>query len=166
MSPASGSDVDFRLHRAREDIWTIPPGDPDGWMAIARHRPAVLVPGLGPLESAVMTAVWNAGEPLTVRGCRGRLDYEARHGEPPTYSTVMTIMVILWRKGLLSRAKGLGDGHPRAFWYQARVTRENYLAGVIGLALCCTLDPAALLRRAGDMARILPGPPAAWNQQK
>jgi predicted transcriptional regulator len=154
VSPVSASDVDTRLRRAAEDMWTIPLSDPDAWMA--RHRPAVLVPCLGPLESAVMTTVWNAREPLTVRGCRERLDYEASHGEPPTYSTVMTIMVILWRKGLLLRAKNLGDGHPRAFWYQARVTREDYLAGVIGLVLCCASDPVALLWRAEDMARAMP----------
>ena len=47
---------------------------------------------------------------------------------------------------------------PRALWYQTRVTCEDYLAGVIGLALCCAADPAALLRRAGEMARIIRRP--------
>ena len=66
------------------------------------------VPGLGPLESAVMTAVWAARQPLTVRAARERLDYRASGGGVPAYTTVMTVMNILWRKGLLSRAKDLG----------------------------------------------------------
>jgi predicted transcriptional regulator len=31
------------------------------------------VPGLGPLESAIMTVVWDAGQPLTVRGLTSHL---------------------------------------------------------------------------------------------
>ena len=55
-----------------------------------------LVPGLGPLESAIMNAVWASRRPLTVSDARKRLDYRAGHGGEPSYSTVMTVMNILW----------------------------------------------------------------------
>jgi predicted transcriptional regulator len=112
-----------------------------------------LVPGLGPLESAIMTAVWAARRPLTVCDARERLDYRASGGGEPAYTTVMTVMVILWRKGLLSRAKDLGDGHARAWWYEARVTREDHLAAVVRQTLACASDPTAVLYRAVSPAR-------------
>ena len=106
------------------------------------------VPGLGPLESAIMTAVWTARRPLTVSDARERLDYRTSNGGDPAYTTVMTVMNILWRKGLLSRAKDLLDGHPRAWWYEARVTREDHLAAVVRRTLECASDPTAVMRRA------------------
>jgi len=113
------------------------------------------VPGLGPLESAIMTAVWAARRPLTVSHVRERLDYRAGHGGEPAYTTVMTVMNILWRKGLLSRAKDLLDGHPRAWWYEARITREDHLAAVIRHTLECTSNPTAVLHRAVSPARSM-----------
>ncbi len=113
------------------------------------------VPGLGPLESAIMTVVWDAGQPLTVRAACERLNYRASDGGAPPYTTVMTVMNILWRKALLSRAKDLGEGHPRAWWYEARVTREDYLAAIIRPALECAADPAAVMRRAVGSSRPL-----------
>ena len=107
-----------------------------------------MVPGLGPLESAIMTVVWAAGQPLTVSAACERMDYRASGGGAPAYTTVMTVMNILWRKALLSRGKDLGEGHPRAWWYVARVTREEHLAAVIRPALECAADPAAVMRRA------------------
>lgn len=94
-----------------------------------------------------MTVIWDARCPLTVSAACNRLDYLASHGEPPAYTTVMTVMTILWRKGLLARAMDLGDGHARAWWYEARVTREDHLAALIADALGCASDPAAVLRR-------------------
>ena len=47
------------------------------------------VPGLGPLESAIMTVIWDAGQSLSVRVVRERLDYQAADGEDPAYTTVM-----------------------------------------------------------------------------
>ena len=111
------------------------------------------VPGLGPLESAIMTVIWDAGQPLTVRAACERLDYRASGGGAAAYTTVMTVMNILWRKGLLSRAKDLGEGQARAWWYEARVTREEHLAAVIRAALECAPDPAAVMRRAAAGSR-------------
>ncbi len=62
---------------------------------------AAWVPGLGPLESAIMTVIWDAGQPLSVRVVRERLDYQAADGENSAYTTVMSVMVVLWRKGFL-----------------------------------------------------------------
>ena len=105
----------------------------------------MIVPGLGPLESAIMTAVWDAGQPLTVGAVCDRLNYRTGGGGDPAYTTVMTVMNILWRKGLLSRAKHAGGSDTRPWWYQARVTRESYLAAVIAGALDCAPDPVAVL---------------------
>ena len=106
------------------------------------------IPGLGPLESAIMTVIWDADQSLSVRVVRERLDYLAADGENPAYTTVMTVMVILWRKGFLERAKGPESGHGRAWWYRAHISREDHLAAVIRQALDCAPDPAAVLRRA------------------
>jgi hypothetical protein len=75
---------------------------------------AAWVPGLGPLESAIMTVIWDADQSLSVRVVRGYLDYLAADAEDPAYTTVMSVMVILWRKGFLDRAKcpGAGTGEP------------------------------------------------------
>jgi predicted transcriptional regulator len=79
---------------------------------------------------------------------RERLDYLAADGENPAYTTVMTVMVILWRKGFLERAKCPGTGHVSAWWYEARISREDHLAAIIRQALDCAPDRAAVLRRA------------------
>jgi hypothetical protein len=78
-----------------------------------------------------MTAIWDASQPLSVRVVRERLDYQVADGEDPAYTTVMSVMVILWRKGFLDRAKCPGAGHRRAWWYAARISREDHLATVI-----------------------------------
>lgn len=75
-----------------------------------------------------MTVIWDAGQSLSVRVVRERLDYQAADGEDPAYTTVMSVMVILWRKGFLDRAKCPGAGHGRARWYAARISREDHLA--------------------------------------
>ena len=91
-----------------------------GAAAVWPERQTVGVPGLGPLESAIMTVLWDAREPLTVRGVRDRLDYRVEDGEDPAYTRVMTVTTILWRKGLLSRDKLPGEADQRAWWYQPR----------------------------------------------
>jgi excisionase family DNA binding protein len=122
------------------------------------------VPGLGPLESAIMNAIWDTGQPLTVRAARDRLDYRTSDGDgdDPAYSTIMTVMVILCRKGMLARTVHEQDGKRRAWWYEACVTREDHLAAVIREVLNRAPDPGAVLRRAFP-ALVLPAgaPPSA-----
>jgi predicted transcriptional regulator len=60
--------------------------------------------------------------------CWTRASTRASGGGAPAYTTVMTVMNILWHKGLLSRAKDLAEGQARAWWYEARVTRVEHLS--------------------------------------
>jgi predicted transcriptional regulator len=66
----------------------------------------------GPLEMAVMDAVWNAGEAVAVRAVVDQLN--SGRPEPLAYTTVMTVMSRLAEKGVLDRRK---EG--RGFVYEA-----------------------------------------------
>ena len=68
---------------------------------------------LGVLEREVMGVVWSRGA-ASVREACGRL------GSPVAYTTVMTTMDRLFKKGLLARRK-VG----RAFVYEATATRDE-----------------------------------------
>jgi len=70
---------------------------------------------LGPLETDVMEIVWREGA-SNVREVAGRL------GRPLAYTTVMTTLDRLYKKGLLDRRKD-----ERAFIYHARVSRPQWL---------------------------------------
>lgn len=69
---------------------------------------------LGPLEVAVMNIVWQRGE-STVRDV---VDLLMR---PLAYTTVMTTLDRLYKKGLLTRRKS-----ERAFLYTPRLSREAW----------------------------------------
>ncbi len=69
--------------------------------------------GLGSLEQQVIEIVWNRGE-VTVRDVFECLDVRV------AYTTVMTTLDRLFRKGLLARTK-----RARAFVYSASATREE-----------------------------------------
>jgi predicted transcriptional regulator len=68
---------------------------------------------LGSLERRVMDTVWELGE-ASVR------DVHSRLGDPPAYTTIMTTLDRLYRKGLLERKK-LG----KAFAYWAVAPRAE-----------------------------------------
>ena len=88
---------------------------------------------LGPLEIAVMDILWERGESNVH-------DVIERLGRPLAYTTVMTTMDRLYKKGLLSRHKS-----ERAFLYSTRQTRLEWEQ-----------------KRAGEfMAGFLNGPQAA-----
>ena len=74
---------------------------------------------LGDLEQAVMDEIWAAERPLTVRDV---LDLVAPR-RPLAYTTVMTIMDRLHRKGLLSRTR---EG--KAYHYEPTAGRDAYIA--------------------------------------
>jgi BlaI family transcriptional regulator, penicillinase repressor len=76
--------------------------------------------GLGALEREVMEIVWTQDE-INVREAAERL------GSPVAYTTVMTTMDRLFKKGLLSRRK-VG----RAFVYRATATRHELEGAVAG----------------------------------
>ena len=69
---------------------------------------------LGPLETEVMEVVWADGE-SSVHGVIGKL------GRPLAYTTVMTTLDRLYKKGLLGRRKA-----ERAFVYAPRLTRAEW----------------------------------------
>jgi predicted transcriptional regulator len=75
---------------------------------------------LGPLEQSVLDQLWRAGRELSVRQVVGALPRRL------AYTTVMTTLDRLHRKGLLSRRK---EG--RAFLYAPCTSREQFTAGVV-----------------------------------
>lgn len=70
---------------------------------------------LGDLERAVMDVLWRNGEESSVREVHGVL------GDDLAYTTVMTTLDRLHRKGLLTRRH---EG--RAFLYRARLSRDEF----------------------------------------
>ncbi len=73
---------------------------------------------LGKLERQVMEEVWRRGD-ANVR------DVHAAFGERAAYTTLMTTLDRLYKKGLLERRK---EG--RAFLYGPRVSREEFEKGM------------------------------------
>ena len=69
---------------------------------------------LGPLEIQVMEVLWSAGE-RSVRGVVEQLDRKL------AYTTVMTTLDRLFKKGLLDREKS-----ERAFLYTPRLSHEEW----------------------------------------
>ena len=87
---------------------------------------------LGSLERDVMAVVWNHDE-ISVR------DACARLGSAVAYTTVMTTMDRLFKKGLLTRRKS-----GRAFLYRSAATREE-IEGAVAAEIV-----QGLLRRDGS----------------
>src|ERR1041385_7952171 len=69
---------------------------------------------LGPLEITIMETLWDRGE-SSVREVADCLD------RPLAYTTVMTTLDRLFKKGLLDRRKS-----ERAFFYVPRLTRREF----------------------------------------
>jgi predicted transcriptional regulator len=92
--------------------------------------------GFGDLEAAVMDVVWATPAPVTVRDVMERLVRERQLA----YTTVMTVMDNLHRKGMLRRTK---DG--RAWLYEATATRGEYTAQVMHDVLHSANDSTAAM---------------------
>ncbi|MBF6289961.1 BlaI/MecI/CopY family transcriptional regulator [Nocardia farcinica] len=82
--------------------------------------------GFGELESVVMDTVWSAAEAVSVRQVREVIAAEREIA----YTTVMTTMDNLHRKGWLDRER-----HGKAYLYWPTLTREQYSAGQMRAAL-------------------------------
>src|SRR5215470_11015214 len=109
------------------------------------------MPALGDLETRVMRAIWARGKPVTVRDVLGDLQAE----RPLAYTTVMTVMGNLRKKGWLRR-----QDEGRAYRYEPLVTAEEYSAALMRQALEASTDrPAALMHfldeLSADEARAL-----------
>jgi len=85
---------------------------------------------IGPLEERVLELLWRSGE-RSVRDVREAL------GDELAYTTVMTTLDRLYKKGLLARRR-----RGRAFLYASRTSREALATGTLRGWL------ARLLRRA------------------
>jgi len=84
------------------------------------------VRGFGDLEAAIMHRVWEHDKPVTVRDLFDELAAE----RAIAYTTVMSTMDNLHRKGWLDRAK---EG--KAYRYTATASREEYSARLMREAL-------------------------------
>ena len=117
----------------------------------------------GDLEAVIMDRLWQRGRPALVREV---LD-DLREDRPLAYTTVMTVMENLYRKGWLRRDR---DG--RAWRYEPTSSRSAYTAALMSDALATSTDrrvalahfvlqmsphDAALLQQALTQARPLPG---------
>jgi len=94
------------------------------------------VRGFGDLETVLMEMVWDRDAPVTVR----ELFEELRHQRDIAYTTVMSTMDNLHRKGWLERAK---EG--KAYRYTATASREEYSARLMREALAGGGDTEAVL---------------------
>ena len=92
----------------------------------------------GDLEMAIMEVMWASDGPHVVREVRERL----RYGRPVAYTTVMTVMNILHRKGVLHRDK-LG----RAWQYWPVEEREDHDARLMAEVLRSGGDEDVTMRR-------------------
>ncbi len=101
---------------------------------------------LGPLEAGVMDVVWRFGA-ADVRQVAARLP------RPLAYTTVMTTLDRLYKKGLLERRK-----RQRAFVYAARLDRAQWLrrrAGHLVSAFFAPVQPGPRLGREAMLSCLL-----------
>ena len=92
--------------------------------------------GFGDLETVIMHMVWDHDGPVTVRD----LFDELRQERVIAYTTVMSTMDNLHRKGWLDRAK---EG--KAYHYTATASREEYSARLMREALAGGGDAEVVL---------------------
>ena len=117
----------------------------------------------GELEAVIMDRLWHWGRPVLVREMLDDLCKD----RPLAYTTVMTVMENLYRKGWLRRAR---DG--RAWRYEAAGSNSGYTAALMSDALATSTDrrtalahfvlqmsphDVALLHHALDQARPVRG---------
>jgi predicted transcriptional regulator len=91
--------------------------------------------GLGELESAIMDVLWRTEEPAKVRDVLDRLT-----GRTLAYTTVMTVLDNLYRKGWVQRER---DG--KAFRYRPALSRDEAAARTMRAVLESSGDPEAAL---------------------
>ncbi|MGH9488160.1 MAG: BlaI/MecI/CopY family transcriptional regulator [Terriglobales bacterium] len=102
-------------------------------MRVDAHSPSL---GLGPLESMVMEILWRRGD-SNVRQVAERLK------QPLAYTTVMTTLDRLYKKGLLERRK-----YERAFVYSTCMSHGQWLRRRAGEFVASFFAPTQPERRA------------------
>jgi len=98
---------------------------------------------LGPLEMSVMEALWREGGG-SVRDVAQRLE------RPLAYTTVMTTLDRLYKKGLLDRRQ-----QERAFCYAPRISRGEWERGLARVAVEALLSAGPGVRRETIMSCLL-----------
>lgn len=88
----------------------------------------------GELEAVIMHRLWARSGPSTVR----EIVEELRRDREIAYTTVMTVMDNLYKKGWLRR-----EPHGRAYRYRPVASRESYAAGLMSDALAESEDRTA-----------------------
>ncbi|WP_112263092.1 BlaI/MecI/CopY family transcriptional regulator [Lentzea terrae] len=91
--------------------------------------------GLGELEAAVMNVLWQ-GHPLKVREVLDRLET----GKKLAYTTVMTVLDNLHRKGWVTR-----ELEGKAYRYEPALSRAEAAARTVRDVLVSSGDPEAVL---------------------
>ena len=94
---------------------------------------------MGALEAEVLDVLWHADGPVTPADVRTAMDTDL------AYTTVMTILVRLWDKGLAGRTK-----QGRAFAYSAVVSESELAARRMRAALAAASDSTATMSRFVD----------------
>ena len=95
-----------------------------------------MVRQLGQLEAVVMARLWSYGRPVPVR----EVLEDLQRDRTIAYTTVMTVMDNLHRKGFLTREMA-----GRAYRYQPAQTLEQHTAMVMGEVLAGSSDRSATL---------------------
>jgi predicted transcriptional regulator len=96
---------------------------------------------MGELEAVIMQILWSADEPTTVREVLGKIDRQP----PLAYTTVLTVMDNLHRKGVVRRERA---GRAHAYW--PTKARADYTADLMDELLADSGDRSATLMRFVD----------------
>jgi predicted transcriptional regulator len=94
------------------------------------RTPEVLARAFGPLERRILEAIWREARPVTVRDLQPSFPCVA-------YTTLMTTLDRLYRKGVLERAKA-----SRAYAYEPRFERSEMEARLAARVIDDLLGPA------------------------
>ena len=100
---------------------------------MAERRP------MGSLESSVLEELWRSSDALTPAQVLAALDGDL------AYTTVMTILTRLWRKGQVTRSRS-----GRAYAYAPTLPQAEFLAERMGGELRRTRDRSAVLSQFVD----------------
>lgn len=90
---------------------------------------------LGPLERKIMEFIWEQEVDVSVRDVLG-----APGARGLAYTTVMTVLDRLWRKGFLRRRRVA-----RTYMYRAKRTREQHVASLVGQVISESQDRHSVL---------------------
>lgn len=101
------------------------------------------MPRLGKLEAALMDVLWSAEGPLTVREVLARMPAH----RSLAYTTVMTVLTNLHRKGMLER-----EPAGRAYSYRPSLSRQEAAAASLREILDASDDPRSILLHFAETA--------------